>query len=226
MTRSALCTAIFVAWCAGAGASSSAGEDRIRAAVIAAVHERMGAGTEVIVEALEIFNAPDDGRDAIDATPMPGAKLGGRVSFVLHGQGARGGRAVATLHVAAPHVEAARLIPRGKTIDAGDVTEQTSEVTGVPLRRLPTAADVIGARALHDVAAGALVGASAVAVPGAVRAGQTVRAVAMLGGVEVSASLVSMQNGQIGDVVRVVNRDSRRELKARVVGDAAVEVIQ
>jgi flagella basal body P-ring formation protein FlgA len=118
------------------------------------------------------------------------------------------------------------LIPRGKTIAAEDVVEQVGEVSGVPLRRLPIASDVIGARALHDIATGALIAGSAVAMPGAVKSGQTVRAVATVGAVEVTASLVSMQNGQIGDVIRVVNKDSRRELRARVIGEGAVEVIQ
>jgi flagella basal body P-ring formation protein FlgA len=215
-----------------AGASSVSVEDRIRAAVVEAVHQRMGAGAEVVVDDVRVFSTP--GTDPSEVTPVPNAQLGPQVNFVLHAQSdadgrpraIAAGRAVVAMRVSAPHVSALRLIPRGKTIAADDIVEQTGEVSHVPLRRLPVASDVIGGRALHDIAAGVLVAASAVAMPGAVKSGQTVRAVALVGGVEVAATLVSMQNGQVGDVVRVVNRDSRRELRARVLGEGSVEVIQ
>ena len=218
-------------WCAGAGAASVPVEDRIRAAVVEAVRQRMGPGTRVIVDDLEIFSPA--GLSPSEATPAPGARLGPRVPFVLHAQIESDGRPLArpagsatvAMRVVAPHVTAARLIPRGRAIAADDVVERTGEVTDVPMRRLPIASEVIGARVLRDIAAGALITASAVALPGAVKSGQTVRAVASIDGVQVTASLVSLQSGQIGDVIRVVNRDSRRELRARVTGDGAVEVI-
>jgi flagella basal body P-ring formation protein FlgA len=232
MRRAIVSLVVLVAAGVVASASSVSVEDRIRAAVVAAVHERMGAGAEVVVDDVRVFSAA--GVDPSDVTPVPNAQLGPQVNFVLHGQsdadGRRrataAGRAVVVMRVSAPHVSALRLIPRGKTIAAEDIVEETGEVSHVPLRRLPVASDVIGGRALHDIAAGALLAGSAVAMPGAVKSGQPVRAVALVGGVEVAATLVSMQTGQVGDIIRVVNKDSRRELRARVIGEGSVEVIQ
>jgi len=215
-----------------AGASPVIREDHIRAATIAAVHQRMGAGVQVIVDVVQIFSAPGD-FESIDVAPNPDAQIGEHVVCVLRAEVGSGasrralgiGHVVVNLHVTVEHAIATRAIMRGQTIGPSDVVSETSEVTGVPLRRLPTAEELVGARVLRNVAEGAVVVAPAVATLGAVRSGQEVRAVANVGGAEVSATLVSLQNGQIGDVIRVVNRDTRRELRARVVGTAAVEVI-
>ncbi len=46
-----------------------------------------------------------------------------------------------------------------------------------------------------------------------------------VGGVELAGSLVAAGNGAADDVIRVVNKDSRRAMRARVVRSGEVEVI-
>ena len=53
-----------------------------------------------------------------------------------------------------------------------------------------------------------------------------VRAVARVGEVEVSATMTAVQDGVEGAVIRVVNKESRRELRAKVVEPGVVEVMQ
>ena len=220
----------------GAPASAAAPRERLEAALVDAVRARMGADAQVIVERVEIFTAP--GADAanaadLEALPDPAAMLGRPIGFTLlssigDGRGARVavvGRATATLHVRVPHAVAARIISRGDLLDAGAVDASDDEVTGVPMRRLPSAADLDRARATENLAAGELVRPSAVRTIPAVRSGDFVRATADVGRVLVTATLVAAENGNRGDVIRVVNRDSRRELRARIVANGTVEVV-
>jgi flagella basal body P-ring formation protein FlgA len=58
-----------------------------------------------------------------------------------------------------------------------------------------------------------------------VRAGQEVLGIARVGGIEAEARLVAADNGEVGSVIRVVNPQSRRPLKARVIRAGVVEVI-
>ncbi|MES1254026.1 MAG: flagellar basal body P-ring formation chaperone FlgA [Acidobacteriota bacterium] len=203
--------------------------DRVGAAMVEAVASRMG-DAHVIVEHIEIFNVAD--APTIEAVPGPDARAGQVVQFTLlapsgTGTGARVinlGRATALVRVEAPHARAARMIPRGKAIDADDLEESTADVPGVPLRRLPTRAELSGGRALRNLAPGEIVTGAAMSATPAVRSGQLVRARVLFDGVEVSAMVVAAQNGDVGAVIRAFNRESRRELRVKVVSDGLVEV--
>ena len=209
-----------------AGDAASGFEPRVRAAIDAAVCQRMGAGAEVIVESLRIFIPNGTSASArISAAPDPAALLGGSVRFVLTVDGIRSGHADAVLHVTVSHARAARSVSRGAALEAADLEDVREEITSGPLRAWPQTAAITGARALRDLAAGAAIPAQAVSVPAAVRTGQTVTAVARVSGIEASAPMVAAESGNPGAVIRVVNRASRKALRARIVSSEIVEII-
>jgi flagella basal body P-ring formation protein FlgA len=198
-------------------------EGRVSAALVAAVRQRMGADTEVIVERLEILTAGEI--TTVNATPDPGARLGGVVRFALTVDGRRAGHADAQLHVVATRARASRFVPRGTTLGDGDLEDVHDEITDGPLRPLPTAADLTGCRSVRDLQAGAPIAAGSVVARLAVRTGQTVTAVMRAFGVEASASMVAADSGNPGSIIRVVNRETRRALRARIVSTEIVEII-
>jgi len=196
-----------------------------RAAIIDAVRQRLGATVDVVVTDLVVSGAP---RTTLRAVPEPGARLGAAMRFTL--QAAGGGSAIgsASARVAAflPHVHAVQPIERGVNITADDVAAVTHLVAEGPLRAWPGAAAAIGGRALRPLAAGACLSHLAIAPARAVRTGQDVTAVAAIDGVEARAVMVAAGSGDAGDVIRVVNRQSRRALKARVVAPGIVEILK
>jgi flagella basal body P-ring formation protein FlgA len=133
--------------------------------------------------------------------------------------------AVASLRVVAEHVVARQAINRGDTITAETVASIRDEVRGVPLRRLPQAVQVVGGRALRPVPAGAVLLPGAVTVRRAIEPGDPVTVVARSGDIEVTASLVASDGGEPGDVIRVRNPETRRDLRGRVLSEGRVEVI-
>src|SRR5262249_25652696 len=135
------------------------------------------------------------------------------------------GYARARVRIAVPHAVARRAALRGSVLQDDDVEARDGEVANVPLRRLPTVREIVSGRALRNLNEGDVVSSAAVTVAPAVRSGQEVRASVMAGGAEVTASLTAAQDGEPGAIIRVVNRDSRRQLKARVVSQGVVEVI-
>jgi len=100
------------------------------------------------------------------------------------------------------------------------------EVASGPLRAWPGAASVVGGKVLRALATGACVSRNAVQAVLAVRTGQEVTAVTRLDGVEATAVMVAAGSGDAGTVIRVVNRQSRRALKARVVSAGLVEIVK
>lgn len=211
-----------------AGGTKAGAGDLVEAAIVQAVRDRMGTDARVAVDGVDVVGPRVE--PPIVAVPSPGARVGGPIRFQLVGAG-RGrttralGWATATVHVAVEHVRARHLVSRGKTLSEDDVEVSREAVAGVPLRRLPRLHEVYGAPALTALSPGGVLTKSAVAARPAVKSGQTVRATARIGGVHVMAELVAVQDGEPGATVRVVNKESRRELRARVLEPGLVEVI-
>jgi flagella basal body P-ring formation protein FlgA len=193
-----------------------------REAIVQAVTARMGEGVTVEVVTLDL---PEGAPQAfLEARPDPAARLGRAIRFTLiAGRGARV-LATATLRVVADHVVTRRDLLRGMTVSADDVQIVRAEVQHVPVRRLPAGEQVIGSRVLRPVAANVVLLPCAVVLRRAVEPGDRITAVAISGDVRVSAELTATDGGEPGDVIRVVNTDTRRSLRGRVIGEGLVEV--
>lgn len=216
--RRGLAAMAMLAIAAGAGAETLVSpEDAIRQAVV----DRLGS-VEVTVVALDLTSAA--GAVFRSARPDPSARLGRPVRFTLVPEKGPLVFATATLRVVGDHVVAQRELFRGETVAEADVTQVRGELSNVPLRRLPTGEQVVGSRVLRPVAAQATVLPGAVVVRRAVEPGDRVTVLAVSGAIRVSAMLTAADGGEPGDVIRVVNRDSRRTLRGRVVKEGLVEV--
>lgn len=204
-------------------------EQQVAAALGAEVRSRLGVEASVTVEWVHLSL-----REGVSGTlailPAPQAQLGVPLAFVVIGTGAKGrpvqvGRGTAQVTVRVAHAQAARLLTRGTVLAASDLVEVVGDPGQVPLRRLPTVRDLVGGTLRRDMAAGGVVTHQTATLRPAVRVGETVQAVASVGAVQVTAELTVMDNGAEGAIVRVVNRDSHRELRARVVRAGVVEVM-
>jgi flagella basal body P-ring formation protein FlgA len=216
------------------GQAPGSEESAVRHAVVQAVKTRMGQDADVRIEDLEFKTTLSPDGAALAANPEPGARLGRQNRFSLQwlqAPGARrpavaGGYAVARVFVAAEHVRATREIGRGETCAEGDLATSRGDVGAIPLVRLPGLPDVAGARLLRPLRQGDVVTGTAVQVRPAVQSGDVVTVRAAVGGVTVQGQAVAQQSGSEGDIIRVVNRESRRALRARVIGPGKVEVVQ
>ncbi len=224
---------------ARAGATGQAAdgqESAVRQAIVQAVTARMGAGADVRIEALHAKVAAGNEDMTLLATPEPGARFAQPSRFTLSrvvpgGSGPKtvprpAGYAVATVTVAVPHVRAGRSIARGDVCAEADLVPTDGEVGAVLIQPLPTVDEVVGARAVRDLAAQEVLTRSVVAARPFVQSGDVVAVRATADGVTVRGQAVAEQSGRAGDVIRVVNRDSRRALRARVIGRDEVEVVQ
>jgi flagella basal body P-ring formation protein FlgA len=191
-------------------------------AIERAVRERVGEGVDVVVVSVDLPERA--GKVFRRATPDPAARLGGPMRFTLVPPSGPAVVAVVTLRVTGEHVVAVRNLDRGQTVAIDDVAVVRDELRMAPLRRLPVGAQVIGSRVLRPVKAGAVVLPGAVAVRRAVEAGDTVTVTAVSGDIRVSAQLTATDGGDPGDVIRVVNTDTRRSLRGRIVREGMVEV--
>ena len=198
--------------------------------VMAAVEDRVGREMRVDLESFVCrLTAPLPA--TFTATPDPTGRTGQAVRFVLasepgpQGNTVRLGEVTTVVRIYGSHVRARKALDAGRAVGRDDVEVADGQVDGAPLRRLPTTADVTGSRTFRPVAAGEAIVASALVGVPVVKAGDRVRAVARAAGIEVSMVAVAEQSGMPDQVIRVVNPDSRRAVRARVVSAGEVEVV-
>ena len=217
--------------------SCQTGDAPIRAVLVDAIKARMGADTEVIVDRVQIFTRDRSACASpavCQATPDPAARTGRTIRFalsVIRRDGAttrfeRIGSAEAEVFVNADVTRTTAAVRRGEPLSAARIESVRQSLVNRPLRRLPAVAELLSATALRDIAPGETIAPGMVLVPPAIRTGQHVTAVSRLGGVEVSATLMASESGVSGDIIRMVNPDSRRALRARILSPSRVEIVQ
>jgi flagella basal body P-ring formation protein FlgA len=223
-------TVLAVSPAAGADAAvQTVPTEVVSKAIARAVRSRLGKGVSVSV--WEITGVRLSGEPAqIVAVPDPSARLGEPARFVLSSyaggrRSTRVGEATATVRAVGPTVRTTRAIRRGEHLAPEDLAVVPSDWNGRPLRPLPSLEDAIGARALHNLAMNAILTDADIAAEPLVRAGDIVRAHAHIGLVDITGRLVAAENGLAGEVIRVVNQETRHKLRARVIGSGEVEVV-
>lgn len=200
----------------------------LEAAIVRALEARLGVGAQVAIEGVEIAAVPA-GR-VVEARLTPGARLGAPLTLQLATVDARGGLAwTGTAHVRArvvvAHTHAVRPMTRGTQLGVDDVELASHAITSGSATAWPLPEELVHGRLRRDVLAGACLARTAVALAPAVQSGQAVVAIVRLDGVEATARLIAAGSGERGAVIRVVNEESRRVMRARVVSAGTVEIL-
>jgi flagella basal body P-ring formation protein FlgA len=196
-------------------------------AVTEAVRTVFGPDAQVSIEA----PACEHRRGAVitGARPEPGSRTAGVVRFLLvaehDGRAVRVGRLTASVHVTAAHVRALVPLTSRTPVSETDIEDVSGDIGRMPFAPLPQRADVVLRQVRRPVTKGEVVGAGVVDTPPLVRSGRQVVTVARVQGIEVRGVAVAAQDGRLGDVVLVVNPDSRKRLRGRVVADSLVDVL-
>lgn len=197
------------------------------AAARQAVRAIFGNDADVQLGAPVLSLVPDAGV-VVSAVPEPSSRTGGPVRFVLYGdldQTRRIGRLTARVDVRAAHVRARGKVA-ARVVPAADAVETVVDDIGRQvLLPLPTLDAVLAATMRKALVPGEVVTQAALVLQPLVASGQDVMTVARVGALEVRGRAVAAQSGQLGETVIVVNPDTRRRLRGRIVGDALVEVL-
>lgn len=218
---------VFAALLALATSSFAAGQaplDSVRAAIVAAVSERLGAAATAID--VEIVQAPATVAEAQTAAPVTGGRLGQPVRFTITPTDGRPFAVVARVTASLTHVVATRAVARDAALTADDVEERRGPVDHVLIEPLPALSEVLSARARRAIAGGEVVNRAALSQPFAVRAGDTVAMTMRTGVIEVRGVGRAVSSGYIGDVIRILPPGTRQPSRARVTAPATVEILR
>lgn len=236
-SRSTTClVSLLLVWIASGGAAAQtvpeARDAAVRHALVRAIQARMGARALVRLEAVRCDDVKPADQAGLTAVPEPGSRLERPVRFSLlapYTDGRLGlhrvGGAVAIVYAAVELVRIAGPVRRGTILGDTDLAVSVSETGPAALAPLPGLADVVGGRAVRDLAAGEVATPALVRAQPLVKSGDTVRALVRMGSVEATGQAVAQQSGRRNDRIRLINPESRRQMFGRITGPGEVEVI-
>ncbi len=118
-----------------------------------------------------------------------------------------------------------RVIPAGTRITAELLRPSWLPAAALPPEVIRQESALVGQEAYRRLLAGRPVRRGEVGPPRLVRRGETVTVVYRRGALELMLTARALEDGALGQVVRLVNPDSRRTLRARVVGPREAEAV-
>ncbi len=115
-------------------------------------------------------------------------------------------------------------VPRGAMLDAGSVNVEKRPVATIMSQPFTSLSGVLGTIAKRDIQPGTILGASMIESPAVVKSGSVVSVRLVSGGLTVFGSGQALQDGRQGQLVRVLNTQSKRDFLGRVAGPDLVEI--
>jgi flagellar basal body P-ring formation protein FlgA len=123
-----------------------------------------------------------------------------------------------------PVVIATRDLSRGTALEADDLELQVMDTAHLLRGHFVAVNEVIGQTLKRTLRRGQVVTPSMLLVQKTVRRGEQITILAGSGGISVRSQGKALKDGNPGDLIRVVNLSSKRELEARVVSPGLVTV--
>jgi len=121
-------------------------------------------------------------------------------------------------------VIAKRPLGRNHIISIEDIDSVEKDITKLPLNVITASEDVLGKRTKRKIDSRTVLRTDLVELPPVVRRGDVVTIIAESGCLKISARGKIKKKGHVGEILKVENLDSRKEIYARVIDSCTVAV--
>jgi flagella basal body P-ring formation protein FlgA len=148
------------------------------------------------------------------------------VEVTLEGKVLRTYWVKADVRLRASVVQVAKPVPYGAALRAEDLREVVCEIEDARADYVRQSAEAIGLTAKRALGPGDLLNRNWLQEDRLVLHGETVRCLGQSGGIRITMLARALQNGKLGDRIRVRNIDSDRTITAVVTGHGEVRVVQ
>jgi len=147
------------------------------------------------------------------------------VEATLEGKVLRAYWVKADVRVRARVVQVAKPVPYGAALRAEDFREAVCEIEDARADYVRNSSEAVGMTAKRALAPGDLLNRNWLNENRFVRNGETVRCLGQSGGIRITTLARALQNGKLGDRIRVRNIDSDRTIVAVVTGQGEVRIV-
>jgi flagella basal body P-ring formation protein FlgA len=130
----------------------------------------------------------------------------------------------AEIHQIIQVLVAKEYLRRGSILHSEDLVPKKMDLNQLKYGYFTDINEVLGKTLKRHLNRGAVLTPSAIAVTKVIKRGERVTIVAETGGISVHAAGQALEDGGLGDIIRVRNLNSRKEIEARVVGPGRVKI--
>lgn len=206
-------------------------EYQSHASILAAVNDllsiRAGANNSLIdITPLDRRLRMQRCDNPLETATLPNAKLSGAVLVEVRCTGQTSWKLFVRARVERniEVVVASRALARGARIVPGDLQRMVVLESKAGAGYLSDEAAIVGKVLVRTITAGSIINQSNLDLPRAIRRGERVSIIANGVGLNVSMEGKALADGAIGEIIRVKNRSSQREIDAEVIGGGVVRV--
>lgn len=162
----------------------------------------------------------------LNASLAKGSRLSGRTLVNVHCDGSNSWSVFiqANIRHFITVITAAQALPRGTILQQEDIRLSQREMSGSNTAYLSTPEQAIGKKLKRNVRQGMILSPRLLETPKVIRRGDRVSIVANSGGIEVRMTGEALEDGATGEIIRVRNLSSKKEISARVTDAGTVEV--
>ena len=168
------------------------------------------------------------GRIAYQVVAPRSGQLMGKCSIAVdlsvNGQPHKKVWATATIEILGPVVVTRKPLGRHKPITEDDIELQTMDLSDLPVDVLTDPGVVLGKRARRAIGAQTPLRADLIELPPLVKRGDLVVIVAEANGLKITTRGQVKKRGRLGELIPVINMDSKKILYARVIDSNTVKV--
>lgn len=204
----------------------------LRAQIEAFVRARASSPpTRIVVPPLDDFAPPADAPERVELRMQvsPRARMSGSVPVTLvqlaNGREIRRGTVTVRVETSQRVLVAAHRLPRGTLVRPDDVQARSMPASQVPPGAMDDVEQLVGLRTTRSLAAGSVWRSEFVRAAPRISRGDLVRMRLQHGALSIQTLGKARDEGRIGDRVRVLNLDSRREVVGVVGADGVVHVV-
>ncbi len=119
---------------------------------------------------------------------------------------------------------AKRPLPKGSTVEAGDVIMARMNIQALPKDAAAELSDIVGLETTKDIGSGEVFRKNKLFTPPVISAGSKISLVYRSGLFEATASAIAMESGASGQIIKVRNENSKKIVTGTVVDAGMVEV--
>ncbi len=171
------------------------------------------------------LEVPEGAEERVRVTtfPRPGSNTV-LVDYLKDGRLVARVRVLGYVEVRVPVVVLKRPVSRWEILSTEDLAIEKRPLTRLPQDVISDPGEAVGKRVRYGLPAGRPLRASQIEVPPVIRRNQIVKIVARSRFLTVTAKGQARQDGRPGEIIRVRNLSSKKEIYARVVSPEVVEV--
>jgi flagella basal body P-ring formation protein FlgA len=207
-------------------AQSTFSGSRLKEAVLSHIQDRCLTECEIIVNTVQTQKFEESGVEAsiVEDIPFFKGRMNVIIEFKKNSIVLRSLQVPVFVKLFSVLPTTATALPSGHILKESDIVDKKVEITAYKESEIVTKPEILGFRTIQALKQGAIITSSVLLSPESVRKGDVVTLIVQIGSVVIRGTAVALENGAVGDRIRITREGSQTVLTGTVQQNGVVLV--